>query len=65
MSSSVLKESSDTSLISDSATVAAVIKMLYLSTYGIKGDFLYDSAELTIWSVSVQIKTERSLDILY
>lgn len=33
-----------------SAAVCAVVKMLYLSSYGKHGDFLFDSSEITIWT---------------
>lgn len=32
------------------ASVAAIIKITYLSNYGKYGDFLYDSSDLTIWT---------------
>jgi hypothetical protein len=39
------------SLMLSSATIAGIIKMLFLDDYGKASDFLYDSSEITIWSV--------------
>ncbi|KAG8164749.1 hypothetical protein KVR01_005024 [Diaporthe batatas] len=38
------------------ASVAAVVKMTYLSSYGSHGDFLWDSTDITIWT-TVEICT--------
>jgi hypothetical protein len=35
-----------------SACIAGIIKIIILHSYGRSGDFLYDSAELTIWTTT-------------
>ena len=44
-----------------SATVAAIVKITFLSNYGKHGDFLFDSVDITIWCVTSQI---ISIDII-
>lgn len=34
-----------------SVTVSAILKMVYLGSFGQYGDFLFDSTEITIWYV--------------
>lgn len=38
-----------TQLTLSGATIAGIIKMLFLEDYGKAGDFLYDSSSITIW----------------
>lgn len=40
-----------TLLIVLSATAAAIIKLSFLPNYGKTGDFLWDSTDITIWTV--------------
>lgn len=45
------------------AAVAAIVKITYLGAYGQHGDFLWDSADITIWYVPplTSIPTPRPL----
>lgn len=54
-----LSEISPIMLMPPSACIAGIIKITILPTYGRSGDFLYDSAELTIWTT-----TELNIGIL-
>lgn len=43
-------------LSDDSAAIAAIVKITFLTNYGKHGDFLYDSSDITIWT-TVEICT--------
>ena len=47
-----------------SATVAAIVKITFLSNYGKHGDFLFDSVDITIWCVSLFSDKTPSIAIL-
>lgn len=42
----------DTESLIPSAAIASIVKLTYIRTYSLSGDFLFDSTGLTIWSTT-------------